>query len=184
MGQLNALSTGRKLILGAGLLLFIDTFLTWQKVEVKIADVTAISATANAWHGFWGVLLGLLTIAVLAWVAARALGVALPAYIPGGLVTLALGGLILIFAVLKNLTDDFSAWGSIVGIVLAAVVAAGAWLTFQESGEPLPRLAAATPGGGGAPSAPAPPSAPVTPAAPYPPAGEERPSAPADPDRF
>ena len=28
----------------------------------------------SGWHGFWGVLLGLMTIAILAWVAARAFG--------------------------------------------------------------------------------------------------------------
>ncbi len=158
MQQLNALSTGRKLILLGGALLLIDTFFAWQKVEVKIAGVTAVSATQNAWHGFWGVVLGLLTIAVLAWVAARAFGVALPATVPDGLATLALGALIFVFALLKNLTDDYSAWASYVGVVLAAVVAAGAWLTFQTSGEALPRVASATPGDSTPPSTPAPPT--------------------------
>jgi hypothetical protein len=68
--------------------------------------------------------------------------VALPINVPDGLLTLALGVLTVLFAVLKNLADDYSAWASYVGIVLAAVVAAGAWLVFQESGEPLPARAA------------------------------------------
>jgi hypothetical protein len=142
MEQIRSLSLGRKLILGAGALLFLDTFFAWQKVSVKVGGVEVVSATASAWHGFWGVLLGLMTIAIVVWVAARALGVALPANVPDGLATLALGGLILLFAVLKNLIDDYSAWASYVGIVLAAIVAAGAWLSFQESGESLPRKAA------------------------------------------
>jgi hypothetical protein len=41
------------------------------------------------------------------------------------------------------LTDSYSAWASYVGMVLAAGVAVGAWLSFQESGEPLPKPAAA-----------------------------------------
>lgn len=136
MEQLKGLSLGRKLVLGAGVLLFIDTFLPWQTWSAG-----PFSFSLNAWHGFWGVLLGLLTIVLLLWVAARVFGVALPVNLPDGLVTLALGALILVFAVLKNLIDDFSAWASYVGIVLAALVAVGAWLSFQESGESLPTRA-------------------------------------------
>jgi hypothetical protein len=139
MDQLKGLSLGRKLVLGGGALLFVDTFLPWQSFSVG-----PFSASRNAWHGFWGVLLCLLTIVLLAWVAARAFGVALPANVPDGLVTLGLGVVIVLFAVLKNLTDDFSAWASYVGIVLAAAVAVGAWLLFQESGEALPKRAPAS----------------------------------------
>ena len=135
MEQLTGLSLGRKLILGAGVLLFIDTFFAWQKVS----PLPGVDFTASAWHGFWGVLLGLMTIAILAWVVARAFGVGLPANVPDGLLTLALGALIALFAVLKTLTESYSAWASYVGIVLAVGVAAGAWMTFQESGESLPR---------------------------------------------
>ena len=99
--------------------------------------------TANAWHGFWGVLLGLMTLALLLWVAARAFGVALPAAVPDGLATLALGGLIVLFALVKALSDSYTAWAAYVGIVLGAAIAYGAWLTFQESGESLPRASAA-----------------------------------------
>jgi hypothetical protein len=143
MDKLKGLSLGRQLVLGAGVLLFVDTFFAWQKVSVKVANVTVVAAKQNAWHGFWGVLLGLLTIVLLLWVAARIFGVTLPLNAPDGLVTLALGVVILVFAVLKNLTDDYSAWASYVGMVLAAGVAVGAWLSFQESGESLPKPAAA-----------------------------------------
>jgi hypothetical protein len=133
MELVKRLPVGRQLILGAGVLLLIDTFLPWQKVSIG-----PFSNSWNAWHGFWGVLLGLLTIVLLAWVAARALGVELPATVPDGLTTGALGVLILLFAVIKNLVDDFSAWGSYLGVILAIGVAAGAWLVFSSSGESLP----------------------------------------------
>jgi hypothetical protein len=154
MEQVKSLPLGRQLILGAGVLLLIDTFLPWQSVSI---------ISVNAWHGFWGVLLGLMTIALLAWVAARAFGVALPDNVPDGLVTLALGVLILVFAIIKNLADDYSAWGSYVGVVLAAGVAIGAWLTFQLSGESLPSMGGA--GSGSTSSAP-PAAEPETPDAP------------------
>jgi hypothetical protein len=144
MDTFNALSLGRKLILGAGLLLLIDTFFAWQKVTADLGPIGEVSASSNAWHGFWGVVLGLLTIAILLWVAARAFGVALPDALPDGLTTLALGVLVFVFALLKNLIDDYSAWASYVGVVLAAVVAYGAWQTFQESGEALPRTTGTT----------------------------------------
>lgn len=159
MERLLGLSVGKKLVLGAGALLFIDTFLTWQSYSPKIAGITVVSVTANAWHGFWGVFLGLLTIAILIWVAGRALGVEIPEVGPEGITTLALGALILVFAVLKTITESYSAWASYVGIVLAAGVAYGSWLVFQDTGESLPSMATQAP--------------------PAPPADEEPPSDPA-----
>ena len=46
---------------------------------------------------------------------------------PAGLTTLALGGLVFLFALLKTLTESYRGWASWVGIVLAAAVAVGAW---------------------------------------------------------
>ena len=152
MDKLMGLSKGNKLILGGGVLLFIDTFLAWQKVSVGFAGAS-ISATANAWHGFWGVVMCLLVIVMLAWAVAGVLGVAVPGNLPVGLVTLALGGLIFLFALLKTLTESYRGWASWVGIVLAAGVAVGAWYAFQDSGESLPKVS--TPG---APTPPADPS--------------------------
>jgi hypothetical protein len=41
---------------------------------------------------------------------------------------------VLLFAVIKNLSDDYSTKWSYIGIVLAGVVAAGTWLQVQEAG--------------------------------------------------
>jgi hypothetical protein len=160
MDKLMGLSKGQKLVVGGGLLLFIDTFLPWQKVTVGFGGAS-ISATANAWHGFWGVVMCLLVIVMLAWAAVRILGVALPVNAPAGLTTLALGGLILVFALLKTLTESYRGWASWVGLVLAAGVAVGAWFSFQDSGESLPKVATA-----GAPAPSAPPAEPEKPADP------------------
>jgi hypothetical protein len=149
----NALSLGRKLVLGAGVLLLIDTFLHWQEVSAG-----GLSAGQSAWHGFWGVLLGLLTIALLVWVAAGVFKIAVPGNLPEGLVTLALGALILVFAVIKALSDNFVHWPAYIGIVLAAGVAYGSWLVFQDSGESLPRMASGAPGTSGKATSTAPPA--------------------------
>jgi hypothetical protein len=156
MDQLQGLSFGRKLVLGGGVLLLISTFLNWQSIEVFGADFGR-----NAWHGFWGVVMGLMTIAILVWVLARAFGMNLPGEAPEAAVALALGVLIFLFALIKNLADDYSAWPSYVGVVLAAVVAYGAWLNYQATGEGAPaRMSEMTAGAGPAAST-APPPAPV-----------------------
>jgi hypothetical protein len=156
MENLNSLSLGRKLVLGAGVLLLIDTFLHWQEVSVG-----GFSGGQSGWHGFWGVLIGLMTIAVLLWVAARAFGVAIPGNLPEGFVTLALAALILLFAVIKVLSDNFVHWPAYLGIVLAAVLAYGAFLVFKDSGEAFPSMpkTAGTNAGPTTPTAP-PPTAP------------------------
>jgi hypothetical protein len=154
MEQLKALPLGRQLILGAGVLLLIDTFLHWQSV-----DIGPFTASRNGWHGFWGVLLGLLTIALVAWVAARAFDVELPMEIPEGLTSLVLGVLILAFALIKNLTDDYSTLWSYIGIVLAAIVAYGAWLVYQSSEESMPGMGSSSSASSPSPS-PSPPSSP------------------------
>jgi hypothetical protein len=168
MEQLQSLSLARKLILGGGILLLIDTFLNWQQVSVSFGGEEVASGGQSAWHGFWGVVLGLMTVALVAWVIARMFGVKLPEGVPEGLVSLILGGLILLFAIIKVLADDFVHWPAYVGIVLAAVVTYGAWRNFQESGESLPsmpRAATATPAGP-APTTPTLPPAESEPSAP------------------
>lgn len=142
MDQLKALPLGRQLILGAGVLLLIDSFLDWQHVSAKISGVTVASGGASAWHGFWGVFMCLMLIILLAWTAARAFNVELPVQVPDGLTTLALGVLIPVFALLKAITDDFVHWPAWIGVILGAVIAYGAWQVFAASGEKLPSMPA------------------------------------------
>jgi hypothetical protein len=156
--DLKALSTGTKIILGAGLLLLIDTFLAWQEVSVEVSGVEVASASQNAWHGFWGVVMGLALIALLVWVGLQVAKVDINVSMPEGTVTAVLAGIVFVFAVLKNLIDDYSAWPSYVGVVLAAAVAVGAWMRLQET-ETAETVAPA------APAAPAPTPAPEPPPA-------------------
>jgi hypothetical protein len=134
MERLSALSRGIQLMLVGGVLLLIDTFLNWQEYSAKLAGVTIVSVGQNAWHGFWGVVMCLALIVLLAWVIARIAGVKIPLPVSETMVAAGLAAIVLLFAVIKNLADDYSTKWSYIGIVLAGVVAAGAWLQVQAAG--------------------------------------------------
>jgi hypothetical protein len=165
MPNLSALSRGTQLLLGAGVLLLIDTFLEWQSVEVG-----PFSVGENAWSGFWGIIMGLALLVLLGWVVARLFDVKLPAGLPEGPITVGLGALVFVFALLKNLIDDYTTIWAYIGVVLAAGVAYGAWLRYQETGGtveslkaslPARETASTSPGATSEPSAP-PPTPPPT----------------------
>jgi hypothetical protein len=163
MENISALSRGTKILGVAGVLLLVDTFLAWQSVDLGILEVSR-----NAWHGFWGVLTGIMLIALLGWVGAHIANVELPADLPEGLITLVLGALIFLFAVIKGLTDDYSTAWSWLGIIFAAGVAVGAWLRYQEAAGTFDNLTSST-SSRPEPAAPATPTAPA-PTTPTPPA--------------
>jgi hypothetical protein len=123
-----------QLMLVGGVLLLIDTFLHWQEVSVRFGGFNA-SAGVSGWHGFWGVVMCLALIALLVWAVARVAGLRLPSMpISDTMIAAALAAIVLLFALIKNLADDYSTKWSYIGVVLAAVVAAGAWLEVQAAG--------------------------------------------------
>jgi 4-amino-4-deoxy-L-arabinose transferase-like glycosyltransferase len=134
MDRYRALSRGTQVMFVAAVLLLIVTFLDWQKVSAKIGGVEIASVTLNAWHGFWGVLMGLLIIALVAWLIASMAGVTMQLPVSDMLLSAALGVAILVCAVLKGLTDEFSTVWAWIGVALAGVIALGAYLRVQESG--------------------------------------------------
>src|SRR6266540_2647479 len=142
MDKLSGLSKGMQILGASAVLLLIDSFFDWQQVCVSGGGFKACGG-ASGWHGFWGVVLGLLTIAILAWLVIRLvqpeLLKSLP--VPEGTLVLALGALIFVFALLKNLIDDYSHWPAYVGVILAAGVAVGAWLHAQDVGYTMPSWA-------------------------------------------
>jgi hypothetical protein len=187
MDRFNALGRGMQLMLVAGVLLLIDTFLDWQSIDTAIG-----SFGQSAWHGFGGVLLGLLVIVLLAWLAVRLAAAEIQLPVSASLIAAFLGFLIFIVAVLKNLIDDYSSFWSYVGIVLAALIAVGAWLQVQETGgvDALRSDLPGMPGSTGTTTtsasttttsepAAAPPPPPAAPS--EPPVSEEPPAAPPEP---
>jgi len=133
MEQLKGLPLGRQLILGAGVLLLIDTFLDWQQVSFL-----GHTAGQSAWHGFLGIVMCLALVVLLAWTIAKAFEIKHPAETaPDGLTSLGLTVLIVAFALLKALTDDAVHWPAWLGVILAAVMTYGAWLVHSASGDSL-----------------------------------------------
>jgi len=196
MERFNALGRGMQLMLVGGVLLLITTFFNWQEIEFDLGPLGEGSAGQSAWNGFWGIVMGLLTIVLLAWIVARLAAVEIPLPVSTAMTAAVLAFLILAFAVIKNLVDDYSTFWSYLGIVFAAAIAVGAWLHIQESGGmdtlrsemPGPTSPAATTSPAASPPPPPPPAAPMEPAPPVDPAppaeaapAEPAPSEPAEP---
>ena len=141
-------------------LLLIDSFLNWQEVSVL-----GVSAGVNAWHG-WGVLVGLLTIVLLVWLVARLAAVDIPLPVSDALAGAVLGALILLSTLIKVLVDnEFRTVWAWIGLLLAVVIAVGAWLQVTAGGgmdtlrSEASGLKARTGDSGSATSAPMPPPA-------------------------
>ena len=104
--------------------------------------------------------MGLGLIALLALVVARVFDVKLPAGLPEGGIIVGLGALVFVFALLKNLFDDYSSLWSYIGVLLAAGVAYGAWLRYQETDDTVASTSPAAPSEPIAPTPPPPSTSP------------------------
>jgi drug/metabolite transporter (DMT)-like permease len=141
------LSQADQILIVAGGLYFIDSFLPWNRACVKFGAINACGS-ANLWHNV-GILAALLAIAVLALTVMSAIGstpIANSGMIVGGM---AVG--ILVFSILKIIIDnDFLSFGAWIGLVLSVVIAYGGYLKYKApaaSGEapPSPGYTGGTP---------------------------------------
>jgi hypothetical protein len=132
MERIKALSAGQRLLLVASPLLFVSLFLTWQKLEVPYTGGSA-EQLLDGWDG-WGLLIGLLALGLTAFaVIAFLTDVELSETVPWDRLLLAGGIAVLALTVVKTLLDADSAWASYVGVLLAALVALGAYETWAET---------------------------------------------------
>lgn len=129
--DLSALSSTRKLLLGGGILLFINSFLPWYH-----ASFMGTSVSANGWHQL-GTLAWIVLLVVLIWEAARIAGMtpvegrqADLASASGVLISVLFGVIFLI----QRLSDGSLGIGFWIGLVLLAVVAYAAFQLFTASG--------------------------------------------------
>jgi hypothetical protein len=182
MDRFNALGRGMQVMLVAGVLLLIDTFLHWQSIDLGVVEVGR-----TAWHGFWGVLLGLLTIVLVLWLVARLAAIDIPLPISPTLTGAGLAVLIFVFALIKNLDDDYSSVWAWIGLILSIAILAGAWLQVQASGGmnalkgELPSMPASTAAQAPPPASESAAPPPPPPPAPAPPPAEEPPMASSEP---
>jgi hypothetical protein len=181
MERFNALGRGTQIMLISSVLLLIISFFNWQEVEFDLGPLGEGSAGVSAWDDIGGILMGILTIVLLARIVANLAAVNIPIPVSFAMTSAVLAFLIFALALIKNLTDDYSTWASYVGVVLAALIAVGAWMEIQAAGgvESL-RSEASSFGAGGASTAaaggagsetvsqtpPPPPAEPAPPAAP------------------
>ena len=179
MDRFNALGRGAQLMLIGGVLLLIDLFLPWQDFGNEFSDAVGVDASFSGWRGVGGVLVGLLTIILLAWLIVRLASVNVPLPVSTAMTAAIIGTLILIFTVIKLLTilgDEATIWAW-VGLALAIVIAVGSFMTVQEAGgvDTLRQEASSLSSsvGTSAPAAAAPAAA--EPTAPPPPAPQQAP---------
>lgn len=143
MPNLADLSTATKLLLGAGVLMLIDLFLSWQEVCVSAPGFPEQCAGRSGWAG-WGTIVGLLVIALIVWEAIHLAGIAQNINIPvaASLVSAALAAGVLLFTIIKFLADNEARnWPAWLGLLLAIAIAIGGWLKYKET----PETVAATP---------------------------------------
>lgn len=134
MERIAALSTGTKLMLASGVLLFFDLFLTWQNVPQRFGGKFDVTASLDGWDRL-GLALGLVTLGLLTLVVVRETDAELSPSVPWNRITFAFAAVALAVALLKNVTDANSAWGAYAGVVLAALALLGAYL---ERDKPAP----------------------------------------------
>ena len=154
--DMSKMSMASKIIMGAGILLLIDSFLKWQKICIDFGGLGGLGKTCpgvNAWSGsgsFFGLLMGLCVIVLLVWEGIQAAGAAgnikLPiapskasAYLGFGVVVF--GVLKLLLVLVSDVKPSLFGW---LGLILILAVGYGAWMKFQE-----PETAATPPTPGG-----------------------------------
>jgi hypothetical protein len=127
------LSTGSKILLGAGILLLIALFLPWQDVG-NLLGFDVPGDTINGFRGV-GVLVALLVIGLIVWEGLLAAGAGInTGTMSPGLISAILGGAAALFTIIHFLTSlDGVTWGAFVGLILALVLGYGAYMRYTES---------------------------------------------------
>lgn len=167
MDKFNAMSIGEKVILIAGVVMLIASFLPWYRVSAF-----GVTFSANGWeapNAIWSILAVFVGLAMSATVAAKTFtDVQLPADIGGqswDRIYLGGGALALLLVVLKFITESSNlSFGFYIALLAALALAAGGALTYRDEGGVLPGMGGGgstggSPPSGGPPASP-PPSAP------------------------
>ena len=132
-GKLTAARGADRMILIAGLVFFVDSFLPWYGVKLGILG----TYTRSGWGmGGLAVLAVLFALLDTVFAAMRVLGANLNlGDIPDGLVYIILGGGAFLFTLLRWLTmTSFTKYGLYVALVAGAFLAYGGWMKLQKKG--------------------------------------------------
>ena len=177
MDKFNELTTGAKLVLGATIAFLIVSFFNWYEADLGgLEDVAGVDAGVSMWNGV-GVIAGLIAIVLLVWQAIRLANINLEIGMTPAMITAALAALLLLFTLIRVVDGydfaDRTIWLWL-GLLLAVLIAVGAWMNMQASGESVSDIRASVSGAAaaargavdrGEPSRTSPPSTPESPAA-------------------
>ncbi len=143
MEKFQALSLGEKIILIAGVALFIIGFLPWYSVDLGL-----VSLSRNGWESpgaFWSIVAVIIGLGMSGVVALKTFtDVELPKDIAGqswARIHLAGGVVAFLFIVIKFINEnDFLGFGFYLGFLAAAALAVGGGLMFRDEGGTLPGM--------------------------------------------
>lgn len=128
--DMSKMSTASKILLGGGILYFIDMILQWNR-----ACFGPICVGVSGWHGI-GIINGLIVIAIIAMevITLAGVNVEMGTAQMRSTVEAGLAGGLFVFTMLKILVDSESlSWPGFLGIILAVVIAYGGWMRWQEA---------------------------------------------------
>jgi uncharacterized membrane protein YhdT len=164
--DMTKLTTGDKIIGVSGVLLFVFSFFKWLGVKVDLRGVVTVSDSKSAWSFTLTLIAVLIGIVLVAYVAAKASGVALPSMgsVTWGQVVLGLAVLAFVFILIKLIAgpsidtggisgvDKTRKIGIFLGLIASAGMVFGAFLNAKEAGE-LPGSMGGNKGGATPPTA-------------------------------
>jgi hypothetical protein len=132
--DMRRVSTGSKILLITGLLLFIDLFLPWQRVCIDFGGFGGGCASVSGFSGL-GILVAILLIGLLVWEGMLIAGVNVNMGTTSpAMISAIIAGAAALFTIILFLTRlqaiGFGAW---IGLILALVLAYGAYVRFNES---------------------------------------------------
>ena len=151
-----------QIVLGGAVLYVVFSFFDWQQVSGN-AGFGSITIGFNLWHSFWGILVGLVVVALLAWEIMRLLDVKInTGSLSAGQVSAGLALLLLLMTVITFLDwSDFRNWPEWIGLILSLAIAGAAFMRAKAEGVTMPEMpkniSVGGTGGGGSMSAPPPP---------------------------
>jgi len=150
-----------KIVMVSGILLLVDSFLSWQKVCAsdvlgELGGIGDFCVKANAWGGSggWaGLIMGILLIILLIWegIQLADMSVNLSVGVTPSQGTAYLGFAVAGFGLLKFIlaVTNEPALGAWIGLILLIAIAYGSWMKLQEpeAAPPPPAASGGTDGG-------------------------------------
>ena len=146
--DVNRLSTGQKIAGAAGLLLFIDLWMSWYGVDLSsvtgvnqsIIQASGVDTTATAWQafGFTDILLAITAILAMALAVTTMNNMRLNLPFPLATATAAAGALMTVIVLYRIINQPGPnklvtvQWGAYVGLVLVALVAYGGYRSMND----------------------------------------------------